>query len=68
VVAQDTGFSNILPTGQGLFAFTTTDEALAAIDAINSDYRRHCEAARGIAEQYFKAETVAAKLISDLGG
>jgi hypothetical protein len=67
VVAQDTGFSNILPTGEGLFAFTTIDEALAAIDAINSDYRRHCQAARTIAQQYFRAETVAAKLVSQLG-
>ena len=67
VVAQDTGFSNVLPTGQGLFAFTTMDEALAAIEAINTDYRRHCEAARAIAVEYFAAEYVAGKLISDLG-
>ena len=67
VVAQDTGFGNVLPTGEGLFAFHTTEEALAAIDAINGNYRRHCEAARAIAEQYFKAETVAAKFLDDLG-
>ena len=67
VVAQDTGFSNILPTGEGLFAFTTIDEASAAIDEINSDYRRNCQAARSIAQEYFKAEIVAANLISQLG-
>ncbi len=67
VVAQDTGFGNILPTGEGLFAFTTTDEALAAIDAINSNYRRHCEAARRVAEEYFRAESVARKLLKDVG-
>ena len=67
VVAQDTGFSDILPTGEGLFAFTTTDEALAAIDIINADYRRHCEAARSIAEEYFEARSVAARLLADLG-
>ncbi|HLC20852.1 MAG TPA: hypothetical protein VJM10_01930, partial [Candidatus Methylomirabilis sp.] len=67
VVAQDTGFSHILPTGEGLFAFTTMDEALAAIDAINSDYRRHCEAARAIAEEYFEARMVAARLLADIG-
>src|SRR5215471_13544562 len=38
VVAQDTGFSHLLPIGEGLFAFTTMDQALAAIDAINTDY------------------------------
>jgi hypothetical protein len=43
------------------------DEALAAIDAINGDYRRHCEAARAIAQEYFEARTVAVRLLADLG-
>jgi hypothetical protein len=67
VVAQDTGFSNVLPTGEGLFAFTTMDDALAAVEIINSDYRRHCEAARAIAEEYFEARLVAARLLADIG-
>lgn len=67
VVAQDTGFGNVLPTGEGLFGFTTMDEALDAIDAINGDYRRHCEAARAIAEEYFEARSVAARLLGDIG-
>ena len=67
VVAQDTGFGNVLPTGEGLFAFTTMEEALDAIDAINGDYRRHCEAARAIAEEYFEARSVAARLLADIG-
>jgi hypothetical protein len=67
VVAQDTGFGNVLPTGEGLFAFTTMEEALDAIDAINDDYRRHCEAARAIAEEYFEARSVAARLLGDIG-
>ena len=67
VIAQDTGFSNILPTGEGLFAFSTMEQVLAAIDAINSDYRRHCVAARALAEEYFEARKVAARLLADLG-
>jgi hypothetical protein len=67
VVAQDTAFSTVLPTGEGLFTFSNMDEALAAIEAINSDYPRHCTAARAIAEEYFRAEKVAAKLLEDLG-
>jgi hypothetical protein len=67
VVTQDTGLSNILPTGGGLFAFQTMEDALAAIDAINGDYRRQCEAARGIAEEFFAAEKVAARLLDDAG-
>jgi hypothetical protein len=30
VITQETGFSNILPTGEGLFAFSTMEEILAA--------------------------------------
>ena len=67
VVAQDTGFGKILPTGEGLFAFSTMAEAVAAIDQINSDYRRHCLGARAIAEEYLEAGKVAARLLADLG-
>jgi hypothetical protein len=67
VVAQDTGFGNVMPTGQGLFSFSTLDEAVAAIEEINCDYRRHCLAARAIAEEYFEAGKVAARLLGDVG-
>lgn len=67
VVTQDTGFGTALPTGEGLFAFSTADDIAASFDAIQSDYRRHSRAARAIAEEYFSAEVVLAKLLSDLG-
>jgi hypothetical protein len=67
VVTQDTGFGTVLPTGEGLFAFNTLDEVVAAFDAINGDYERHSRAARAIAEEYFRAETVLARLLRDLG-
>src|SRR2546422_881023 len=67
VVAQDTGFSNIFPTGEGLYAFSTMDEALSAIDSINSNYERECRAARAIAEEYFDAAAVASRLLADAG-
>ncbi len=66
VIAQDTGFSNIFPTGEGLFAFTTMEDVLNAIDAINRDYQRHCRAARAIAEAHFEARSVASRLLRDL--
>ena len=67
VIAQDTGFSKLLPTGAGLFAFQNMPEVLAAIDAINADYERHCRAARRIAEDYFACEKIAAQLLHDVG-
>jgi len=67
VVTQDTGFGAVLPTGEGLFAFNTMEDIVAAVEAINADYDRHSRAARRIAEECFRAETVLAKVIEDLG-
>lgn len=67
VVTQDTGFSNVLPTGAGLFAVEDLDQAAAAIEQINGDYRRHCEAARELAAEHFEARSVAARLLDALG-
>lgn len=67
VVTQETGFSNHLPTGEGLFAFSTMDEILAAVEEINSDYERHSAAARSIACDYFDAEKVLSRLLKEVG-
>jgi hypothetical protein len=67
VITQDTAFGKFVPTGEGLFAFTGMDDIVAALHTVNSDYDRHAQAARAIAETYFKAETVLAKLLDDAG-
>ncbi|HEV2669973.1 MAG TPA: hypothetical protein VGU74_02690 [Gemmatimonadales bacterium] len=64
-VVQHTGPSAYLPNGDGLFRFTSLDEAAAAFDAINSDYERHCRAAREIAEAYFDGERVLAQILNE---
>jgi len=67
VVTQDTGFSKFIPTGHGLFAFSTPEEALAALETINRDYCAHARAAREIAQEYFDAAKVLAKMLRDVG-
>ncbi|MEK6710563.1 MAG: hypothetical protein AABZ64_08285, partial [Nitrospinota bacterium] len=67
VVTQDTAFGEVLPLGEGLFAFGGMEEALAAIEAINADYPRHCRAARAVAEEHFRAERVLASLLERAG-
>lgn len=67
VVAQETGFSRFLPTGEGLFAFETTDEARAGIDAVAGDYARHSRSARAIAEEFFDASRVLPQLLARVG-
>jgi hypothetical protein len=66
-IVQDTGFGCALPTGEGLFGFTTIDDAVAAFEAIRSDYCHHARAARELAEDYLRAETVLGKLLADVG-
>ncbi len=66
VVVQDTGFRPYYPVGEGLFDFTNLDEAISAIESIESDYRRHCEAARSIAESHFAAGSVLTRLLQQV--
>jgi hypothetical protein len=59
VIVQDTGFSEFLPCGEGLLAYRTPEEAVAAIWRLrDDDYGAHCSAARAVAEEYFDARRV----------
>ena len=73
-LVQDTGWTAHLPSGDGLLAFSSPDEALAGIDRINSDYPRHARLAldirpvvtntimRGLLEKKALARVVAREL------
>ncbi len=67
VVVQDTGFSDTLPTGEGLLAFSTASEAGAALARVEADYEGHQEAARTFAREHLAAESVLAKLLDEIG-
>jgi hypothetical protein len=66
VVTQETGFSNILPTGEGLFGFSTLEEIEDAVGRINADYRHHSEAARTIAREWFDFRVVLGAMLDHL--
>jgi hypothetical protein len=63
VVAQDTGFSAWLPTGEGLLPFTGPEEAAAAVADVEARYESHYRAARSLAEEYFDHRSVLTSLI-----
>jgi hypothetical protein len=63
VIVEDTGFTDILPTGQGLLAFRNEEEAIHAIDTVRNDPASHAEAAYEIASEYFDHERVLRSLI-----
>lgn len=67
VVLQDTGFSEHLPCGRGLFAVHTMDEAAAAIEQIVRDYERHSKWARELASEHFGASRVLQNFLDGLG-
>lgn len=62
-LVQDTGFSEHLPVGEGLLAFSSREEARAGAHAIVADYARHSAAARTIAERCFAPEPALAPLL-----
>jgi hypothetical protein len=66
-IAQDTGFTRTLPTGKGLLAFTTADEARRALAEIDADYEDHCDAARALAETHFDSDRVLTRLLDAVG-
>jgi hypothetical protein len=66
-VVQDTAFDRALPTGEGLFAFGSIDDVVAAFAEIDADYPRHSRAARALAEEYLDSDRVLGRLLEDAG-
>lgn len=66
VVLQDTGFSEHLPCGRGLFAVETVEDAAAAMNAIRGNYNLHAKAAREIASECLDTQKVLGSLLSSL--
>jgi hypothetical protein len=64
VVVQHTGPSRLLPDGEGMFRFSTLDEAADALDTIEAAYERHCRAAREIAEALFDSRLVLGEMLA----
>jgi len=67
VILQDTGFSEWLPTGNGVFAFDIVEEAVEAIAQMNIAYEHHCKAARRLVEEYFNSDEVLRDLLKKSG-
>jgi hypothetical protein len=62
-LVQDTGWTEHLPNGEGLLAFSSEEQALAGIDRINSSYDTHARRAHEIARDHFDAARVLPSLL-----
>ena len=67
VLVQDTGFSRTLPVGDGVIAFRSVDEAVRGVDAIQREPRRHQQAARALAAEFFDSNQVIGRLLDEAG-
>jgi hypothetical protein len=66
-VLQDTGFSRVVPTGEGLLAFADATGAGAARRAVEDDDVRHAAAARLVAVDVIDSDVVLAELLDVAG-
>jgi hypothetical protein len=67
-IVQDTAFDCALPTGEGLFSFADAEQARRAFELVRADYSRHCRAARALAEEHLRAETVLGEMLDEVAG
>jgi hypothetical protein len=67
VIAQETGFTRYLPTGEGLFAFKCEADVLGAIEELRAHYDKHSAKAQAIAAEYFDSDQVLGRLLENVG-
>jgi len=63
VVLQDTGFSDWLPTGRGIVAFSSTRDAADCLERVAAEYPEHCRAAAQIVAKVFSYDVVLPQLL-----
>ncbi|MGH7907905.1 MAG: glycosyltransferase family protein [Candidatus Binataceae bacterium] len=64
VIAEETGFSELIPAGRGLLAFRDLEEAAAAVAEIDAHYEFHRRAARELAEAHFDARRTLERMLA----
>ena len=67
VVMQDTTFQKYVPTGRGLHAYETPEEAVEAIAAIAADYPGQSASALRVADSHFSTDRVLGDMLSKIG-
>ena len=62
-IIEHTGPSKFLPDREGILRFKNFEEAVDCITEVERNYEQHCRHARWLAEEYFDAKKVTAKLL-----
>ena len=66
-LVRETGFSDVLPVGEGLLSFEDAEGILEGIERIAAQYELHCRQAREIAEEHFAGTNVLRSLLQTAG-
>jgi hypothetical protein len=66
-IVQDTGLSDLVPTGNGLLTFSDVEEAVEAVARVARDPEHHATAARQLAETHFSSDVVLPELLDAIG-
>jgi hypothetical protein len=66
-LVRETGFSDVLPVGEGLLSFEDADGIVEGIHRIAADYELHCRRAREVSQEHFAAEAVLRSLLETAG-
>jgi hypothetical protein len=66
-LVRETGFSDLLPVGEGLLSFEDAEGILEGIERISADYDLHCRRARAIAQEHFAGDAVLRSLLETAG-
>lgn len=62
-VIQETGWSKSIPSGDGVIAFETMEQAITDLEDARAHYARHRDAAHAIARDYLAADRVLPAMI-----
>jgi hypothetical protein len=66
-LVRETGFSDVLPVGEGLLSFEDAEGILEGIERVASQYELHRRRAREIAEEHFAGTKVLRSLLETAG-
>ena len=66
VITQETGWSEFIPSGEGLIAYTNAESAVEAIRRVHAEPMRHAKAAKDMAIRYFDSHLVLQSLLDRL--
>ncbi len=66
VIVQETGFSDCIETGEGLFSFKNISELKEIFQMVHRDYNFHCIKAWEICSSNFNHKTVLGNLLSSI--